>query len=163
MKKYVLLLVFMLSLTNCKAQVEAEKFSKEALADVFIDQEGSNVMFSDILKKYEGKQIFIDIWASWCKDCIKGMPKVKQLQNNNPDTVFLYLSLDKSLQSWKRGIEKHQVEGEHYYMKSGWKGEFATFLDLDWIPRYLIINKSGDITLFRAIKADDKNIKAILK
>jgi len=138
-------------------------FSEKALAAIFIDTEGSNVQFSKILNKYKGKQVVIDVWASWCKDCIVGMPKINQLQKDNPETVFLFLSLDKSLGSWRKGIEKYEVKGEHYYMKSGWKGEFATFIDLDWIPRYLIIDKNQNIKLFRAVKADDKNIKAILK
>ena len=28
-------------------------------------------------------------------------------------------------------------------MQSGWKGAMGTFLDLDWIPRYMIIDKQG--------------------
>lgn len=162
MKKLTLLLLLLI-VFSCKAQEEPIVFSEKALAAIFIDTEGSNVQFSKILNKYKGKQVVIDVWASWCKDCIVGMPKINQLQKDNPETVFLFLSLDKSLGSWRKGIEKYEVKGEHYYMKSGWKGEFATFIDLDWIPRYLIIDKNQNIKLFRAVKADDKNIKAILK
>ena len=43
-------------------------------------------------------------------------------------------------------------------MQSGWKGPFGEFLDLDWIPRYLVIDKQGNIKLFKATKAKDKNI-----
>jgi len=163
MKKYFLFLTILLCFTNCEAQETPKVFSEKALAEVFVDVEGSNILFSDILKKYKGKQVFVDVWASWCKDCIVGMPKLKQLQKDNPDTVFLFLSLDKNIASWKHGIEKYKLEGEHYYLKSGWEGDFATFVDLDWIPRYIILDKTGGIALFRAIKIDDKNIKAILK
>jgi len=162
MKKTILLLILFLSISTCKAQVEPKVFSEKALADVFIDTEGNNIAFSKILEIHKGKQIIIDIWASWCKDCIKGMPKIKTLQNNNKDSVFLFLSLDKNIVAWKKGIEKYNVEGQHYFMKSGWKGEFANFLNLDWIPRYLIVDKKGNIKLFKAVKADDKNITQIL-
>ena len=159
MKKIIILLTLLLSFSTCKAQDEPKEFTEKALADVFVDTEGNDITFSTILENYEGKQIVIDIWASWCKDCIKGMPKVEKLKANNKDTVFLFLSLDKSIDAWKLGIKKYKVNGEHYFMKSGWKGEFATFLNLDWIPRYLVVGTEGNIKLFRAVKADDKNIK----
>lgn len=149
-------------MSACKAQDEPKVFSPEALADTFTDENGSAVSFSKILETYKGKQIVIDIWASWCKDCILSMPKLKQLQANNKETVFLFLSLDKSEKAWKNGIEKYKVEGAHYFMKSGWKGDFATFLDLDWIPRYMVVDKTGNISIFRVIKADDKKLKSAL-
>lgn len=162
MKKFITLLL-LVSFSSCQAQEAPKEFSEKALTDIFISEKGSEILFSKILKKHQGKQIVIDVWASWCKDCIKGMPKVKELQNKNPETVFMFLSLDKSLESWKNGIKKYNVKGEHYFMQTGWKGEFATFLDLDWIPRYLVIGKEGNIKLFKAIKADDSKLQEALK
>lgn len=163
MKKLTLILTLLIAITSCKAQEDIKTFSEKALADILIDTNGNDISFSKILETYKGKQIVIDVWASWCKDCINGMPKVQALQDANKDTVFLFLSLDKTNQSWKKGIEKYNVKGEHYYLKSGWKGDLATFLDLDWIPRYLVIDKTGNITVFKAIKADDKKLTSALK
>ena len=44
-------------------------------------------------------------------------------------------------------------------MPSGWKGPFSDFIDLDWVPRYMVIDGTGNITLFRAITANDPNIR----
>lgn len=158
MQKISLIILCLSTLLSCKAQEVPTQFSTEALNDTFINIKGEQVTFANILKQYEGKTILIDIWASWCRDCVKGMPKVVQLQKVNPETVFLFLSLDKTEDTWKRGIKKYKVQGEHYYMQSGWKGAFGTFLDLDWIPRYLVVDKTGAIKVYRAIKADDKII-----
>jgi thiol-disulfide isomerase/thioredoxin len=163
MKKIIILLTLFVSLTTCKAQDEPLVFSEKALADTLTDIQNNAITFSEILEPYKGKQIVIDVWASWCKDCILGMPKLKALQANNKDTVFLFLSLDKSEGAWKKGIEKYNLEGAHYFMKSGWKGDLATFLDLDWIPRYLVVDKTGNIKLFKVIKADDKKLESALK
>ena len=62
----------------------------------------------------------------------------------------------------KKGIEKHQIQGEHFFMQSGWNGDFGDFLNLDWIPRYMVIGAEGEIKLFKAVKANDKRIKQIL-
>ncbi len=162
MKRSSIIIIFFLTIINCKAQEVPTEFSAKALEDTFVNLDGDEVDFGTILKRHEGKTILIDIWASWCRDCIKGMPKVKKLQRDHSEIVYLFLSLDKTKTSWKKGIDKHELIGEHYYMQSGWKGDFATFLDLDWIPRYLVVDKDGTIKLFRAIKVDDKKIKESL-
>ena len=158
MKKIYYLLALLITITSCNSQVPTQ-FSEEALNDTFIDLEGNSITFQSILDNQEKETLVIDIWASWCGDCIKGMPKVKVLQKNYPEAAYVFLSLDKTQGAWKRGIKKYKVQGEHYFMASGWNGPFGEFVDLDWIPRYMVVNKNGTIKLFKAIKADDDNIK----
>ena len=162
MKKHLLIFLISILFVSCIAQETPTQFTEEALNDTFISYEGENISFKNIVEKYKGKTILIDVWASWCGDCVKGMPKVKALQETNTDVVFLFLSADKSFQSWKKGVSKYQVKGEHYFMPKGMKSVFSKSIDLDWIPRYLIIDPQGNIKLYKAIKADDtKLLKAL--
>jgi len=163
MKKILTLLFCSIILSACKAQDEPKVFSTEALNDTFITLENETISFKEILENYKDKTIVIDVWASWCGDCIKGMPKVKALQKQFPNVEYVFLSLDKKTDAWKKGIEKYNVVGNHYYMKSGWKGKFGNFLDLDWIPRYMVVDKNKNITVFKAITADDTKIINALK
>jgi len=158
MNKFKYLLLVCLAFLSCKGQ-EPTSFSDAALTDSFINLQGEEVTFKNVLEAYKGQTIVIDIWASWCKDCIGGMPKVKVLQQAHQEVVYIFLSLDKNQEAWKRGIEKYDVNGHHYFIKSGWKGDFGTFVDLDWIPRYMVIDKEGNIKVFKAVEADDKKIK----
>lgn len=157
---FFIILIF--SIFSCNTE-KPTTFSEEALNDQFVTLDGNNIPFKTILKAHKGEQIVIDIWASWCRDCIAGMPKVKALQKQYPNVTYVFLSLDKSLDKWKKGIEKHNLKGEHYFMQSGWKGAFGTFVDLDWIPRYMVIDTNGNIVLFKAIKADNQKIKDALQ
>lgn len=158
MKKSPFLVILFISLFGCNTEVPTQ-FSKDALNDTFISLEGNSITFNDILETYKGETIVIDIWASWCADCIKGMPKLKVLQEEYTDVHYIFLSLDRNETAWRKGIKKYNVKGEHYYMKSGWDGPFGEFVNLRWIPRYMIIDKTGAIKLFKAVKADDKRIK----
>jgi thiol-disulfide isomerase/thioredoxin len=162
MKKINYILIFVLSVFSCNAQETPTKFSEAALNDTFITLDGSSISFEEILETNKGKTILVDVWASWCKDCIGGMPKVKNLQKAHENVTYVFLSLDKNQEAWKRGIEKYNVQGQHYFMQSGWKGPFGEFIQLDWIPRYLVIDENGKIKLFKAIEADDRKIKKIL-
>ncbi len=150
-------LIILLTFFSCNTEIPTQ-FSEDALNDTFITLQGESIQFKNILTKHKGQTILIDVWASWCRDCVKGMPKVKNIQEKNPEIVYLFLSLDKNLESWKKGIDKNQIKGEHYYMQSGWKGPFGEFLDLDWIPRYLVVDKQGNIKLYKATKATDKDL-----
>ncbi|TMM29694.1 TlpA family protein disulfide reductase [Polaribacter aestuariivivens] len=118
----------------------------------------------EILDKYKGKKILIDVWASWCGDCAKSLPNVKNLQKDYPEVVFLFLSVDKSKRAWKNGITRFNLKGEHYNLRKGMKdGEFVDFLNLGWIPRYLIVDKQGKIQLHKATRASDPAIVEALK
>jgi thiol-disulfide isomerase/thioredoxin len=80
MKKILVLLVAIVSFSCSHAQKTA--FSKEALSQTLLATGGNQVVFKDILKKYKGKTLVIEVWASWCGDCVKEMPKIKSPSRN---------------------------------------------------------------------------------
>ena len=139
-------------------------FGKAALESKITSVDGKEVAFKDILAKYKGKVVVIDVWASWCPDCKKGMPKVHDLQKMFPDAVYLFLSYDRVDEKWKQGIEKYGANGTNYHVGTSMKeGAFAKDIKLDWIPRYMVIDKTGKIALFKAIEADDAKLIETLK
>jgi thiol-disulfide isomerase/thioredoxin len=159
--KLYLIIFLCMGFLNCNRE-DPTQFSERALEDIFIDEQGREVAFRNILESYKGKIIFVDVWASWCGDCLKSLPEVKKLQKANPDVVFLFLSVDKTRSNWKKGIRKYSIKGEHYFMRSGWYGDFGDFIDLDWTPRYMIVDKDQNIILFEAVKTNDERIKELL-
>lgn len=158
----ILLLVFAVISFSC-SQAQKNSFSKEALSETLLATDGKQVTFKNILKNHKGKTLVIEIWASWCGDCVKAMPKIKELQTNNPNTAYVFISMDKTADKWKEGIIKHELKGEHYMANDQMKGVFGKAIDLDWIPRYIVIDKTGKIVIYRAIETDFEKINATLK
>ncbi|MFD2939240.1 TlpA family protein disulfide reductase [Flavobacterium notoginsengisoli] len=162
MKQIALVVIAFITFSCSQAQKTA--FSKEALSEKLLGTDDSQTTFKNILKKYKGKTLVIEVWASWCGDCVKAMPKLKELQANNPDVSYLFISADKTADKWKAGIEKHELnKGDHYMMNDGMKGLFGKAIDLDWIPRYIVVDKTGKIVLYRAIETDFAKIDETLK
>ena len=162
MKRIIALLIAFATF-SCTSNAQKTKFSEEALSETLLATDGSQVAFKDILKKHKGKTLVIEVWASWCGDCVKAMPKLKELQANNPDVAYVFISMDKTVDKWKAGIEKHEMKGDNFMANDQMKGVFAKAIDVDWIPRYIVLDKNGKIVLYRAIETDFDKINETLK
>jgi thiol-disulfide isomerase/thioredoxin len=152
--KKLFALVIAFATFSCTSNAQKTSFSETALSETLMTTNGGQIAFKDILKNHKGKTSVIEVWASWCGDCVKAMPKVKELQANHPEVAFTFISMDKTADKWLAGIEKHELKGDHYMANDQMKGIFGQAIDLDWIPRYIIIDKTGKIVLYRAIEKD---------
>lgn len=152
----------MLFIVGCTFRTPVE-FSEEALGDHFFTVDNKEVQLMDILKTYKGEKMLINVWASWCKDCIVAIPKMKELQAKFPNVTYVFISSDRNVNAWKKALKKYKIHGEHYFMKNGMDSGFANFLNSNWIPRYLVVNEIGFVDLFKATKITDKRIVNALK
>jgi thiol-disulfide isomerase/thioredoxin len=160
MKKLIFLFTVIALNFSCSAQ---ENFSEAALSEKLINLEGNNTNLNRIMTLHKGKTVVIEVWASWCSDCVKNLPKIKEMQGTFTDVDFVFLSCDKDVEAWKKGIEKHQLNGDHFLIPEGMKGTFAKSINLTWIPRYIIIDKSGKIALYNAVETDNEKVYELLK
>ncbi|MCG2459715.1 redoxin family protein [Flavobacteriaceae bacterium F89] len=159
-KRIILLVALHIFLVG---NAQEKRFTQAALLDTLIDTQGNRVTFASVLKKHEGKPVFIDIWATWCRDCLVAMPQLHELMDDAKKVDFVFISLDRNQDSWRKGIEKYDLgQREHYFSVEGWKSDLFSSIDLDWIPRYMIIGPDGKIELFKAIKLDDIELKRII-
>jgi thiol-disulfide isomerase/thioredoxin len=162
MKKILLSFVCAIASISC-SQAQKTEFTAEALSSVMIATDKSETTFQQVIDANLGKVVVIDVWASWCPDCIKGFPKYKELQQQFPDVVYLYISMDRKWENWIVGAENNILKGQHFWAPDGMKGVFGQSIDLDWIPRYMVIDQEGKIALYKAIEADDAQIAATIK
>ena len=163
MKKIFSLVIIFISCTVFSQKVPAvnkTSFSKEALAQKITSQNGKKLSVSEVLKNHEGKILIIDFWASWCRDCILALPSTKELKEKNPEIEFVYFSLDRSHEQWKKGLEKYQIaENENYWFDEGWKNNFNNYIDLNWVPRFIIVDQKGGIAKYYAISPADPEMQ----
>ena len=163
MKKITILFVFLIScgiFAQKVPDVLKTEFSKEALAQKITSLEGKKLSISEVLKKHEGKVLIIDFWASWCRDCILALPSTKVLKENNPEIEFVYFSLDRSHKKKKKGLDKYHLStNENYWFDEGWKNNFNNFVDLNWVPRFIMVDQKGKIAKYYAISPDDPDVQ----
>ncbi len=161
-KKITIFLLLSLIIAGCSFK-SPTNFTEEALNDSFFDINNKSIQFKEILTKHKGQKILINVWASWCRDCVVGFPDLKEFQKNNPTVKYVFLSTNRSVFSWKKAIDKYKLKGDHYFLKNGLNSAFGDFLNSNWVPRYLVVNENGTLDLFKAKKITDKSIVEALK
>lgn len=101
-----------------------------------------------IAEENKGKVILIDFWASWCKPCreeMKKMPKFKK-SFEGKNIVYVYVSLDIDEAKWKQAIEEEGISNAYNFIRSQVKGsKILKGQIVQAIPRYMIINKQGEL------------------
>lgn len=166
MRKSLLLFmigIFGLSFAQKVPTVLKTNFSKEALHQKLEGEDGKSITIQDILNQHKGKVVVLDFWAGWCRDCLQALPKAQELEKNNPNIDFVFLSLERTKESFGKSLDRFNMKDKHnYWFASGWKNDFNNYIDLNWIPRYMVIDQKSSIAKYYAISPEDPEIQTTI-
>ncbi len=115
---------------------------------------------------YKGKVIYVDFWASWCGPCRQEFPKSREMheslsENQKEKIVFLYISIDESLEAWKNAVKQLGLEE---FGENGHSFEVSGRYNIRTIPRYMIINQQGEIVDMEATRpSNPETLQRLLK
>ncbi len=99
------------------------------------------------MKDFEGKLVYIDVWATWCGPCIREQPHYEKLVEKfeGQDVVFLAISIDSTPEPWVKMVQKRELKGVHLYAPGAWNSTITKDYMIAGIPRYILIGKDGNI------------------
>ena len=101
-------------------------------------------LIETIVAQHPGKAVFIDIWATWCVPCKKGIKAMEPMKMKLKDknVVFVYLTNESSPQKdFERQVAF--ISGQHYRLPGTIFSEY--FPGVDGIPQYYLYNREGKL------------------
>jgi len=137
--------------------------------NVFGDSSNRYKSIDDILKidALHNKVLYVDIWGTRCGPCLMEFTYLPSLKERfkNDSVVFLYLCSPYTMKwnaenaiLWKQLIVKHDLKGINILMSAEcyMGGFYEKYKDkysprsLYSIPRYLLVDRTGEIVNFNA-------------
>ena len=115
--------VFFIRLISFSPSIEKEANQKTVL-DFNWQLKGLNTTDVD-LRSFEGKVVFVSLWATWCAPCIAEMPSIKKLYDDYKGKVAFLLVTN---ENWET-VSK-------FYTKKGF--DFPTFNQASKSPNELV-------------------------
>lgn len=98
------------------------------------------------LEDFKGKYLYIDIWATWCKPCIREIPALERLRNKYESKGIEFISICKNdkKDNWEKFVTRKNLEGIQLFSEDS-DSEFFKIFEVNSIPRFIIIDKEGNI------------------
>lgn len=129
----------------------------QAVDFVALDLSGKKVSLSSL----KGKVVYVDIWATWCGPCMQEMPHFETLKTkykDNPNVVFVSLSIDDTEAPWKQSVNSRKADGHQWLIN---RGDLKAY-NIVGIPRSLLIDKNFKIIDMNApMPSEATAVKAI--
>ena len=107
-------------------------------------------LLREIVKPYEGKLVYLDVWGTWCSPCKREMEHASGIKQamKGKEVVFLYLANRSPEESWKNVIKEYGLTGEqvvHYNLPEVHQDKLEKYLKVRSFPTYILVDRKGNI------------------
>ncbi len=147
-----------------REHTNASAFKKGAASPKFSypDTTGKIVSLDDL----KGRYVYVDVWATWCGPCKREIPHLKELDAayENKAIDFVSLSIDKQedKEKWLKMVQDENLQGIQILADNDWNSEFVKAYNITGIPRFILIDKEGNILDADAPRPSDPKLKEVL-
>ena len=140
---------------------DIKRLAKGQVSPVFVNYE-NNAGGTTSLADLKGKYVYIDVWATWCGPCKAQIPSLKKVEKEyhgkNIEFVSLSIDVKKDHATWKQMIIDKELGGIQLMADNDWKSKFATDYGIQSIPRFILVDPSGNIVNSDAPRPSDKKL-----
>lgn len=114
------------------------------------------------LKKFKGRYILLDFWATWCPPCMREIPFIKEIRNDIPENklVIIGINKDMTIEKCKNAVLKHELNWLHIFDV---QDKLYNLFGVSALPTTIIINDKGIIIYNSNVTQDKEKMLRLLK
>lgn len=133
---------------DAKGLLQGENAPDFELTDI----NGNTVTLADLA----GKVVYLDFWATWCPPCVYSLKNSKEWKRSfsSDEVAFVYVSLDKRKDKWRRFVNNNRINGTHLIVEGGdiYKSPVAKSYKVKRLPAVFIIDQHGKVFYNSSLK-----------
>jgi thiol-disulfide isomerase/thioredoxin len=117
--------------------------------------------FSEVTAALKGRVTYIDLWATWCSPCREelqySMELHEALQKLGVQAAYLSIDSENADGKWKEMARRLPLKGIHLRSNKSLHEDLARVVpQFVGIPRYIILDKNGNVAVWDAKRPSDK-------
>lgn len=126
----------------------------------YADIKGKKVSLDDL----KGKLVYIDVWATWCGPCKGEIPHLQKLEKDYhiKPIHFVSLSVDQDKAAWEKMVKEQKLGGIQLHADGAWEADFVKSYEIKGIPRFILLDKEGNIISADAPRPSTSEIRTLL-
>lgn len=169
MKRILSFLAVLICTMSLNAQQHLPALELGAPAPEFTAADTLGVSHS--LADFSDRIVVVDFWASWCGDCRREMPALKQLYADWHDrgVEFLSVSFDEDANAWRSYLRKQAMPWLHISNLLPWHSKvdgvsvttnpIAAAYDLKWIPTLILVDRGTLVAVDTTVEAFETKLR----
>jgi len=110
------------------------------------DFDDAGTWLQNILSRYKGKVVMIDLWNTWCDPCTSAIAANEPIKNselNSDDIIWIYIADESSpLRKYTEMIK--DIRGIHIRLTKSQKSKLCDYFNVDGIPYYILVDREGN-------------------
>jgi len=131
------------------------------------------------LADLKGKYVYVDLWATWCAPCKAEIPSLKLVEKefHGKNIEFVSISVDNGRgyradtkekaaelahEGWKKMVTDKELGGLQLYADKAFNSDFVQAYKVNGIPRFILIDPSGNIVNADAPRPSNPKLKELL-
>ena len=172
----ILVTLTVASFTFASCQAKGGKSTDTVVADSITATDNDNAMPDITLERPDGtklqlsslcgKTLFLDFWATWCPPCCREIPFLQTMAGqfaDNKDVRIISISVDQDRNAWVKKVAEDKPTWEQYRISADEVDDFFSAIELETIPRFIIVGPDGSIINADAPRPSDESCASTLQ
>lgn len=132
----IFFIVSLIIMAGCSSPKKEEQSAISASQVKLTDLEGNEVDLAD----FEGKTIFVNFWATWCRPCIQEMPSIAALQTQLAGkNIEFFFASDEEVEKIQKFMESRKMTSRFVRIEN------PEALGIEALPTTFIFDGDGNL------------------